>query len=289
MSLPENVLLALQDPVSSVLFDNAVILDPCGHSFSRETVQQILTSSELRLCPTCRSFIAKYIPNYSLRSIVEAISKLSLPDLSNVTKSIADEKYNLSAPFPGKPGKFECIQKWHVWQPCRDSLLCRYMEFRSITPNSLLEKVVICGYSDDTMQITLTANASNKSEDRFWEFVKDAGFPYDPCSTFFATTSVQQRWVLFVLTQHNEVPQLQFSMITKMVECKSWKNVEKNYDLFEESMSTSLLSDQATNCAYCFGANAAKRCGRCNQVRYCNRTCQTAAWGKHKATCVAKA
>ena len=46
------------------------------------------------------------------------------------------------------------------------------------------------------------------------------------------------------------------------------------------------LTSLGRNCTYCGAAGASKRCSRCAVSRYCNPTCQLAAWKRdHKGTC----
>jgi hypothetical protein len=46
------------------------------------------------------------------------------------------------------------------------------------------------------------------------------------------------------------------------------------------------LTSLNTQCSYCGGAGTTKRCSRCAVCRYCNPTCQLAAWKRdHKSTC----
>ena len=38
-------------------------------------------------------------------------------------------------------------------------------------------------------------------------------------------------------------------------------------------------------CASCGANDPTKQCSRCEKVTYCNRECQVAHWGQHKADC----
>ena len=38
-------------------------------------------------------------------------------------------------------------------------------------------------------------------------------------------------------------------------------------------------------CASCGANDPTKQCSRCAKVTYCNRECQMAHWGQHKAVC----
>lgn len=64
---------ALEDEVSGELLARAVTLFPCGHVFNEDTAIKCLARD--KLCPFDRGLIEKYVPNYTIRSLVEAHKK----------------------------------------------------------------------------------------------------------------------------------------------------------------------------------------------------------------------
>jgi ankyrin repeat protein len=59
----------LEDKVSCEPMRRAVSLVPCGHTFNEDTVLKLLAGS--KLCPLDRQPIERYVPNYTVRNLVE--------------------------------------------------------------------------------------------------------------------------------------------------------------------------------------------------------------------------
>ncbi|KIC75327.1 hypothetical protein DB42_AJ00150 [Neochlamydia sp. EPS4] len=59
----------IEDAVSGELMTKAVTLIPCGHIFNEDTAIQCLARN--KLCPLDRQLIERYIPNYTIRHLVD--------------------------------------------------------------------------------------------------------------------------------------------------------------------------------------------------------------------------
>lgn len=66
------VVESLEDSVSTDLMTMAVTLIPCGHVFNEDTVKNIFNRN--RLCPHDRTYIQRYIPNYTVRDLANMAS-----------------------------------------------------------------------------------------------------------------------------------------------------------------------------------------------------------------------
>ena len=53
----------------------------------------------------------------------------------------------------------------------------------------------------------------------------------------------------------------------------------------EEPAVDERVAAAVVTCASCGANDPTKQCSRCAKVMYCNRECQMAHWGQHKADC----
>lgn len=239
----QNLLLSAQDPVTLQIFENPVCLMPCGHSLSKEVAKTMYNMKDnLQIakpgpCPLCKTVVVACIPNHSLRQLIDVlISKVQASAatvLPCVTQKLAEEVRPV-VPFPGKGARFECANAWHSFSS--GGTLCKQMLLRSVTPSSFLGEVIVSGYDNGSIMITIkfrknewTNSGQMILEDRIFDkFVSDSGFKPDISSScFYAKTRSELEWVFRVLADHNELPEKEFQLMKRLVETQEWRSVEQ--------------------------------------------------------------
>ena len=65
----------------------------------------------------------------------------------------------------------------------------------------------------------------------------------------------------------------------------NWKKQAAATAVVEEEEPVEEVVIPVVTCASCRAKDPTKRCTSCKKVKYCNRECQMAHWGQHKAVC----
>ncbi|MBS4168647.1 leucine-rich repeat domain-containing protein [Parachlamydia sp. AcF125] len=83
---------SIEDAVSGELMTKAVTLVPCGHTFNKNTVIQCLARN--KLCPLDREPIERYVRNYTVRQLAEAVKTHPLEEVKQKPSEEAQEHFS---------------------------------------------------------------------------------------------------------------------------------------------------------------------------------------------------
>lgn len=238
MSIPSTQFNAqtLQDQLMCPVFleplSQAVSLVPCAHKVQQAAAEKIfgatnggwLVQSE-NPCPVCRVSVLGYMTDHSTRNIVKQLFELQESEISEMLalmknnlseKCMSVQKDVQDMPYPGKPARFiHANGNWNLYNSKTD--LCRFMQFKSSTEDSLLKEFFVLGYKNGNVSISITFS---KSSSDVKEYLKQFDLFPDSIDlvTAYKSQSKEQLKIFFnIIAENNEIPVSHFEMIRDLV------------------------------------------------------------------------
>jgi hypothetical protein len=221
-------------PVLLEPLSEAVSLVPCAHKVQQVVAEKMfgvtyggwLVQSE-NPCPVCRTSVLGYMTDHSTRNIVKQLFELPESEINEMLalmkknlaeKSISVEKDVLEKmTYPGKSARFiHDSGDWSLHHPRGD--LCRYMNFKSSTKDSLINGFSVLGFNDGDVKICI--EFSTKSSKDIQKYLKQ--FDLIPSlldlKHSYNSKGKDQLKVFFnILANNNEIPVSHFEMIRDLV------------------------------------------------------------------------
>ncbi len=218
-----NLLNTQTSPIESDPLTTVTLL-PCCHKTHQAAAERDYGkiaggSCELKekSCVLCGSPVTSYVHDVTVRNLAKQIFGHE-KDLENppthplIRESPKIGEVNL--PYPGTPAVFvlACDSWDHPYES--EGELCRYMNFKSITENSLLKEFSLLGYAYGKVSISI------KFDDRSFKkylFAHCKVWDTSP-NTYTADTHKELKTLFRIIANHNQIPAEQFDKIRGIVE-----------------------------------------------------------------------
>lgn len=183
------------------MLTDAVVIIPCAHKiqecvaktiFGEATVEGWRINREA-ICPMYRRKVEGYSIDHSMRNIVKEIFNQEQKSLGRII-------------YPGISGKFLHNRgDWSVFNSGGN--LCWEMKFKSITPNSLIKKFSVLGYSDSSVVIHIDYEKKNFQKIRFYLQHFDIVIN-EPCDNYSCRSKTLDQLVTIfnIFAQNNDIP-----------------------------------------------------------------------------------
>lgn len=218
---------ALECPVYQAAMKDAVMVTPCGHSFSELAAKSIFQGpistplTQQEPCPVCRTKVTAYYPNMAMRTVVELLlGKKPEEILPDVSKSIQeDENVNLDAiPFPGKGAKFVSRTRDWMYADRGDGIrLHKSQKFDSATKDSIFSEFTVLCDSDGDVRISISYG------DGGMKYLLACGIPAKESDYGTYFSKPRELKLLFqIIAKHNEIPADKFPLIRDLAETGKW-------------------------------------------------------------------
>jgi hypothetical protein len=221
-------------PVLLEPLSEAVSLVPCAHKVQQAVAEQLfgatgggwLVQSE-KPCPVCRTSVLGYMADHSTRNIVEQLFELSESEinemLATIKKSLPEKSMSvekdllIDMPYPGKPARFvHHGGDWNLFNiSTPGAKLCRQLEFKSSTEDSLITDFIINGYKDG--DVTIQIVFKEYREDARQYFKQFEIFIGLFALSFNSETKTQLKALFNIIANNNEIPASHFELIRDLV------------------------------------------------------------------------
>ncbi|MGC1878931.1 MAG: hypothetical protein WA347_04830 [Rhabdochlamydiaceae bacterium] len=221
----KDFLSALTCPIELDPLTQAVNLFPCCHKVNQiaaekyygKIVNGFCGLSE-KNCVICNTQVVAYAPDHTIRDLAARAfgHEKDLESLPNHSLVLEEKKSEIDQPYPGLPAVF--VHMGGSWDKFYDSggELCRMMEFKSITNNSLLQNFKLLGYCNGDVSISILFQKSKA-------FVKYLLAHHIDCDEHIAefcrsTTPEHLKTIFRIISLNNEIPGDKFNQIREIVE-----------------------------------------------------------------------
>lgn len=219
----KNFISSLSCPFGLDPLREAVNLFPCCHKVNEIAAEKYYGKivdgfCELRekQCVVCNTPVVAYAPDHTIREIVSQIfgHEQDLASLPTHPLVLEEKKAEGNLPYPGLPAIFVWTEG--NWEPFNyGPELCRMIEFKSVTENSLLESFTLLGYWGGDIAIAV------KFKDKFFnQYLLAHQLPNaSSLDLLFKTSTPTGIKTLFrIIALHNEIPVEHFNQIREIVE-----------------------------------------------------------------------
>lgn len=242
----ENFLKEIEDPVTLAPYVNAVTLVTLGggfcHNLGEETALTLfgaMRDSQVERpgkCPVCRKHVVSYGPNHTLRNLISQIQMGAATILPQVAQRMAEEPLS-QIPFIGKKASLACCGLWGKWTDGQNASITRKIEFRSVTPNSFLDRMTIYGLVDNSINVVFKFKTSpsitlNRNKEVFANYISKLGLLKVDSSELSCVASLPREldWALKFLTEDNgfcEEDQQELPFVRRLLQDKQWQAAEQ--------------------------------------------------------------
>lgn len=216
---PSPMLLeSFKDSITNAFFENAVILIPCGHSFSENQARR------LRQCTLCKAPVVEYAPNSVLRSIVERVRLVHTSLFIRIPESSqrVPEDPLPPIPFPGPSARFYYGERWHEVVPTTRSKRCRQLRLYSEDPDSFIEGIEVGGYPNGLIAMIIVCHKQYIKT--FETYLAHFGIAMDRSSGIcMARLSRELDWALRFCLNHNDLPEEALRRLEYFRDSRTWR------------------------------------------------------------------
>lgn len=173
-----------------------------------------------------KACVLTFLPNLLEGKRLNCIFELHLNELDSkqepLTKEISKKCLSVAkdpqidSPYPGKPARFiHACGDWKLYNSGAD--LCRYMEFKSSTKDSLLKAFSVLGYRGGNVMIRIEfSKNSSEVADYFKQF--DLILDWMDLEHGYKTSTPEQLSLVFnLIAENNEIPASHFEMIREII------------------------------------------------------------------------
>lgn len=226
----QNIAKTLTCPVFLEPLTEAVTLIPCCHKVN-ETAAIYLYDivennkcSKSGNCPVCRSLVIAYYTDYSIRELAKNIFTTEEIKHEVVERCIIENKQIIVSKqgdlsYPGLRAKF--VHKSGEWK-FRDygngSMLCKELNFSSVTPNSLFEEFSLFGDKDGLLRMRIDYNKKKSEEIKQYlmsnEVAVESDYPYGN----MRMQGINVKKMFSLIAKNNEIPGEYFQKLKDIIE-----------------------------------------------------------------------
>jgi hypothetical protein len=222
----------------------------CGHSFNQAACVQIFGNmvngaceKQNVPCPTCRTVVTSYTPNFVLRDLVARIQQLVDKEdedkalvvdvLANAERApkrqrrdelpaqppvVPVERAAVEPNYPGQPAHF--IHTEGDWQPfASGGILCKILRFKSQNENALIKEFALLGDNNGGIRLSISFKRDHQELKNYLRHHGVLMHAVALLTGHMYTDSLNQTQKLFsILATNNQIPQEHYDIMRPIVE-----------------------------------------------------------------------